>query len=317
MTTKVQVHQTTWVASGVVQVVLRHIDGAALPSWEPGAHIGLRLPNGLVRQYSLCGDPADDASWTVAVLREPRSRGGSSWIHERLTAGTVLEVDGPRNNFPLTGSEKYLFIAGGIGVTPLLPMVRDLAADPARAGSWHMLYCGTSRERMAFLPELTRLGQEQLTVHADDEHGGPCDIATRLAAVDPGTTVYCCGPEPLISAVEHALPEGVDLRVERFRPTEDTPAGGSDDGFDVICAGSGTRLRVEPGTSVLDALHGAGIDVPSSCGEGVCGTCETPVLDGEPDHRDSVLSEDERAGNCTMLVCVSRCHSPELVLDVG
>ncbi|MDV6012021.1 PDR/VanB family oxidoreductase [Haloechinothrix sp. LS1_15] len=329
MSTKVQVQQTTWLASGVVQLVLRHIDGAALPAWEPGAHIGLRLPNGLVRQYSLCGDPADEDGWTVAVLHTPDSRGGSEWIHQRLTAGTVLEVDGPRNNFPLVASSRYLFIAGGIGITPLLPMVRALAEDPARRDRWQLLYCGRSRERMAFLSELAGFGDEHVSVHADDEHGGPCDLAARLATVEPGTTVYCCGPEPLISAVEQAIPDGVELHVERFRlATTDNPveagAGvGSGLGteaesgaFDVVCAGSGARVRVEPDVPVLDALQQAGFDMPFSCREGVCGSCETPVVTGEPDHRDAVLSEAERDSNHSMMVCVSRSHSPELVLDL-
>ncbi|MER7011598.1 PDR/VanB family oxidoreductase [Saccharopolyspora sp. NPDC000359] len=307
----VRVHSTTWLASGVVQVELRDPAGADLPAWEPGAHLALRLGNGMTREYSLCGDPADRRSWTVAVLREPNSRGGSSWVHERLTAGTQLAVEGPRNNFPLEPAERHLLIAGGIGVTPVLAMARQLAE---RGADWRMLYCGRSREGMAFLPQLQELG-DRVRVHADDEHGGPPDLRAVLGAVAPGELVYCCGPEPLIDAVESALPDPSALRVERFRAPE--PAASTSDGaFEVVCEASGVRVPVGPGTSVLDALFEAGIEVPNSCQEGVCGTCETKVLGGEPEHRDHVLSPAERATGDTMMICVSRCRSGELVLDL-
>lgn len=313
MSTTVRVHRTTWLADGVVQVELRDPDGAELGVWEPGAHLALHLPNGLTRQYSLCGDPADRHTWTVAVLREPASRGGSAWVHERLTAGSVIDVDPPRNNFALTDAKDYLFIAGGIGITPLLAMTRSVAAE---GKPWRMVYCGRSRRSMAFLPELNSVSDDRLTVHADDEQGGPPDVATLLADVSPGTAVYCCGPEPLIAAVEAAAPNPTQVHVERFKPAAPVRST-TDSTFDVVCAGSGTRVRVEPDVSVLDALALAGMDVPFSCREGVCGSCETKVLDGEPDHRDVVLTDAEKQANATMLVCVSRCRSAELVLDLG
>lgn len=170
---------------------------------------------------------------------------------------------------------------------------------------------------MAFLDELSTVAGDRLTVHADDEHGGPPDLAAALGNLSSGTLVYCCGPEPLIAAVEAALPETSMLRVERFRaPSAPVPAT-SDEGFDVVCAGSGARVRVPPRVTVLDALAGAGVEVPNSCREGVCGTCETKVLSGEPDHRDFLLSPEEQAAGGTMLICVSRCRSAELVLDLG
>lgn len=313
MSTTVRVHRTTWLADGVVQVELRDPEGAELGSWDPGAHLALHLPNGLTRQYSLCGDPADRHTWTVAVLREPASRGGSSWVHERLTAGTVIDVDPPRNNFALTDAEDYLFIAGGIGITPLLAMTRSVAAQ---SRPWRMAYCGRSRRSMAFLPELNALTGDRITVHADDEQSGPPDVRALLADVSPGTAVYCCGPEPLIAAVEAAAPNPDQVHVERFKPAATTPPSTTDSAFDVVCAGSGTRVRVEPGVAVLDALSDAGVDVPYSCREGICGSCETKVLDGEPDHRDFVLTAAEKQANTTMLVCVSRCRSAELVLDL-
>ncbi|MGH3951469.1 MAG: PDR/VanB family oxidoreductase [Pseudonocardiaceae bacterium] len=314
MSTTVRVQQTTWLASGVVRIELRDPEGAELGVWRPGAHLSLHLPNGLVRQYSLCGDPDDRYSWTIAVLREPSSRGGSSWVHERLTTGTVLEVDGPRNNFALADASSYLFIAGGIGITPLLPMARDVAADGRR---WGMFYCGRSCDSMAFLPQLTALAGERLRVHADRENGGPRDLTTVMEQVTPGTAIYCCGPEPLLAAVEQAVPVGAELHVERFRPAATAAPSTTDSGFDVVCAGSGARIHVEPDASIIDALAEAGVDVPFSCREGVCGSCETKVLGGEPDHRDFLLSDTEKASNSTMLVCVSRCRSAELVLDLG
>lgn len=313
MSTTLRVHRTTWLADGVVQVELRDPDGAELGAWEPGAHLALHLPNGLTRQYSLCGDSADRHTWTVAVLREPVSRGGSSWVHERLTAGSVIDVDPPRNNFALTDAEDYLFIAGGIGITPLLAMIRSVAAE---GKPWRMVYCGRSRRSMAFLPELNSVSDDRITVHADDEQGGPPDVATLLADVSPGTAVYCCGPEPLIATVEAAAPNPTQVHVERFKPAAPVQST-TDSAFDVVCAGSGTRVRVEPDVSVLDALAFAGMDVPFSCREGICGSCETKVLDGEPDHRDFVLTDAEKQANATMLVCVSRCCSAELVLDLG
>lgn len=311
MAITLRVHKTTWLAHGVVRVDLRHPDGEALPEWQPGAHLTLHLANGLQRQYSLCGDPADRHVYSVAVLREPASRGGSAWVHERLTAGTLLDVDSPRNNFPLIDADRYLLIAGGIGITPILPMARHLAA---RGRPWQLLYCGRSRDSMAFLPDL---GRDEVTVHADDERDGPPDLTSALAEVAPGTAVYCCGPEPLLAAVERAVPDGVDLHVERFRAVATPTTATGDTAFDVVCAGSGTTVRVTPDVSILDALATEGITVPSSCREGVCGTCETKVLSGEPDHRDVLLTDDEKASGATMLPCVSRCRSSELVLDLS
>lgn len=317
MSRTLRVHRTTWLADGVVRVDLRDPEGGQLPGWRPGAHVSLHLPNGLVREYSLCSDPDSSDSWSVAVLREPSSRGGSSWVHDRLTAGTLIEVDGPRNDFPLQEARGYVLVAGGIGVTPLLAIARQLAAGSA---PWQMLYCGRSSSGMAFLGELRDAAGAALRVHADDERGGPPDLAAELAGAAPGTLVYCCGPEPLIQAVEAALPEGADLRVERFRaPADDGErvAGAAESGsFDVVCAGSGERVRVEPGVAILRALAESGIDVPSSCQEGVCGTCETKVLSGQPEHRDHVLGPAERESGETMMICVSRCRTAEIVLDL-
>lgn len=314
MASTLRVQRSTWLAEDILGFQLCDPTGAPLPGWQPGAHVSVHLPDGMTREYSLCGDPADDRTWSMAVLREERSRGGSTWIHERLMPGSLVRVEEPRNNFPLEPAPNYVLVAGGIGITPLLAMARELAAGTS---DWTLLYCGRSRARMAFLPELAELAGPRLHVHADDEQGGPPALAAFLADLPAATLVFCCGPEPLMTAVREELSDPSILRVERFRapqPVDPGPEGESS--FDVVCAGSGTRVHVGPDISILHALERAGLDVPSSCQEGVCGTCETKVLSGRPDHRDFLLSEEEKARGDTMMICVSRCHSPELHLDI-
>ncbi|MBT3154320.1 oxidoreductase [Streptomyces sp. CHD11] len=295
-------------AEDVVVLTLRHRLGAPLPPWEPGAHVDLLLAPGLERQYSLCGDPADRAGWRIAVLREPDGRGGSAHVHRRLGPGATVRARGPRNRFPLEPAPRYRFVAGGIGITPILPM---LAAAEAAGADWTLLYGGRTRASMAFAGELSRYGG-RVTLVPENE-AGPLDLPAALDGLPPGGLVYCCGPGRLLDAVARRCPAGV-LRVERFSPAEhDT---GTDGDFEVVLARSGRTLRVPPDVSVLDTVRAAGVQVLYSCTEGTCGTCETDVLEGEPDHRDSVLTEDERAAGETMLICVSRCRGPRLVLDL-
>ena len=296
-------------AEGVRGLTLRAADGGELPAWQPGAHVDLRLAPDLVRQYSLCGDPADRHRWQVAVLREPDGRGGSRHVHERLSPGTRLDADGPRNHFELVASPAYLFIAGGIGITPILPMI---AAAEAAGARWRLLYGGRRRTSMAFLDGLAGYG-DRVSVRPQDT-GGLLDLSP-LDRPQPGTLVYCCGPEPLLAAVEARCagwPAGA-LRVERFT----APAlSGPEHDFDVLLAGSGRTVRVLAGVSILKAVEEAGVPVLSSCQEGTCGTCETGVLDGEPDHRDAVLTDAERAVGDVMMICVSRCRGERLTLDL-
>jgi ferredoxin-NADP reductase len=309
-----RVHQLTREADGVLSVRLQTLDGAPLPVWRPGAHVDLHLPGGLVRQYSLCGDPADRGSWRIAVLREPDSRGGSVAVHERLRPGDVVDVVGPRNNFPLVEAPAYLFIAGGIGITPLLPMISEVAAAGA---PWQLLYGGRTGASMAFLHELQRF-RDQVDVRPQDEYG-LLDLASLLATAEPGTQVYCCGPEPLLRAVEERCrdwPPGA-LHVERFAPKAQPATDPlTEIAFEAVLQRSGRAVRVPPGRSILDALEDAGISAPSSCREGICGTCETTVIDGLPDHRDSLLSDEEQAENATMMICVGRALSDRIVLDL-
>ncbi|MFB6977528.1 PDR/VanB family oxidoreductase [Streptomyces scopuliridis] len=303
-------------ADDVAVLTLRHPDGEPCPPWRPGAHIDLLLDNGQVRTYSLCGDPGDRLSWRIAVLRVPDGRGGSAYVHGKLHAGTPVRVRGPRNDFALRAAERYLFVAGGIGITPLLPMI---AASEAAGAEWRLLYGGRTLSSMAFLDELAQYG-DAVAVRPQDQYG-LLDLDGHLGEPDAGTLVYCCGPEPLLAAVEErcsAWPPGA-LQVERFRAKVQAGRGATAadaDTFEVVLSQSGRTLRVPPGKSVLKAAQEAGADVPYSCAEGICGTCETEVLEGDPDHRDSVLSAEERESGETMMICVSRSRGPRLVLDL-
>lgn len=292
------------VAEGVISLTLADPQGGGLPEWAPGAHIDLMLDEGLVRQYSLCGSPADRSQWRIAVLLEPESRGGSTRVHG-LAVGDSVEVRGPRNNFPLAPAERYVFVAGGIGVTPLLPMVSAAGAD------WSMWYGGRSRASMAFLDELDG---ERVTVWPQDDKG-LLPLAEIVASLEEGTLVYCCGPEPLIEAMEAVCPPGV-LHVERFSPKAIEPSPEGDGPFEVECRKSGLVVTVPAGATIIEVLESNGLTVLTSCQEGVCGTCETRVLEGIPDHRDSLLTEEERAENEYMMVCVGRSRTPRLVLDL-
>ncbi|MFI6851288.1 PDR/VanB family oxidoreductase [Streptomyces sp. NPDC050416] len=295
-------------ADGVLALTLRHPLGEPLPAWEPGAHIDVVLGPGLERQYSLCGDPADRSAWRIAVLREPDGRGGSAHVHEQVGQGDKVRVRGPRNNFRLEPAPRYRFVAGGIGITPILPM---LAAAEAAGAEWTLLYGGRTRRSLAFGEELARYG-DRVTIAPEDETG-LLDLPSVLDDVPEGTLVYCCGPGPLLDAVEERCPSAV-LRVERFRPKEQETDG--DTGFEVELARSGRTLTVAPDVSVLDAVRDAGVEVLFSCTEGTCGTCETDVLDGTPEHRDSVLTQEEQESGETMMICVSRCRGRRLVLDL-
>ncbi len=317
-------------AEGVVSLQLRAPGGGCLPRWEPGAHVDLHLGPGLVRQYSLCGDPDEPDVWQVAVLRAAAGRGGSAAVHDRLVEGTQLQVGGPRNAFPLLPAPRYLFIAGGIGITPILPM---LAAARAAGADWRLAYGGRSRSSMAFLDRLPA-DPERVEVFPQDE-AGLLPLRRLLPAPGAGSgtpppLVYCCGPEPLLAAVERACsgwPDGW-LRTERFAPRAqpaDTPAAGNpgldnqgldNQGFEVELSGSGTTLTVPADRSLLQVLEDSGVAMLSSCREGTCGTCEVGVLAGDVEHRDSLLTPAERAAGDIMLPCVSRARGARLVLDL-
>nr|WP_206306279.1 PDR/VanB family oxidoreductase [Streptomyces humi] len=300
------------VADGVVSLVLARPDDGRLPDWTPGSHIDLVLPDGTSRQYSLCGDRWDAHTYRIAVLREPAGRGGSAYVHDRLAPGDLVGVGGPRNHFTLAPAERYVFIAGGIGITPLLPMVRQAAQTDI---DWRLLYGGRTRATMAFLDELSAAYGDRVDIVPQDERG-LLDLDAWLNRHFPGTKVYCCGPAPLLAAVARSCGDwpAHDLRTERFTAADSAPVRQTP--FEVELRRSRVTVTVSADTSVLQAVRQAGADVLSSCEQGTCGTCLTPVLDGTPDHRDSVLGDHERAAGDCMLPCVSRSCGDRLVLDL-
>lgn len=296
----------------VRELRLRAIDGQTLPAWQPGAHLRLHLqpPEGpaLERHYSLLGLPGDRSEYRIAVLRDPASRGGSRWIHEALQVGATLEVEGPFDSFPLqAGNGRTLLIAGGIGVTPLHAMAHALNA---RGQAFEMHYLARSQDRLALLSELRLLERGALHLHV----GARPDLAELLGAYAPGDTLHACGPQPLIDALRARAPElGWPTEALHFESFGARAMAG-DQPLEVHLAQSGFSLRVEPGTSLLDALIAADAFVAYDCKRGECGQCHTAVLDGEPLHRDFCLTPDQRAqGMCT---CVGWARGPSLTLDL-
>ncbi|WP_030693499.1 PDR/VanB family oxidoreductase [Streptomyces globisporus] len=310
------VRRMTWEADDVLSVELVSPYGKPLPDWTPGAHIDLHAGD-QVRQYSLCGDPADTTYYRIAVLKSPDSRGGSSFVHDELRPGATVTVRGPRNHFALADADAYVFVAGGIGVTPLLAQAREAGV---RGKPWQLWYAGRSRSTMAFGEELTALAAHGGTVelHPKDERGR-MDLRQVLGRLPEGAHVYCCGPQALMDGALEVCEElGIAdrLHVERFAGVAVPAPEGGESSFEVECVRSGQTVTVGPDESIVDVLDDAGIYVDASCREGVCGTCETGVLDGVPDHRDSLLSPAEQEAGDVMMICVSRCASKRLVLDI-
>lgn len=301
------VSSITRVAEGVLGIRLLPLGGGMLPAWFPGAHVNVHLPNSLQRQYSLCGDPADRGHLDIAVLRTVDSQGGSSWIHDSLTLGMTLQVDGPLNHFELEGASEYLFIAGGIGITPIKAMIESL---PARR-KWRLAYFGRSRATMAFLDELVARYPGHIGVFAGDELTSPPDL-TGLGRTT--ADVYCCGPESLMVAVAAVVPPE-RMHCERFVPIA-REAHAPAHTVEVTCSRSAKRFQLQSGQNVLTALEANGLPVSGSCRKGVCGTCEVRVLSGTPDHLDSVMADYEKDQLGVMYPCVSGVSSATLVLDL-
>jgi ferredoxin-NADP reductase len=309
-TIPVTVRRRTEAADGVVLLELAR-EGGALPNWAPGAHVDVVLPDGRERQYSLCSEPGAP-EWRIGVLRES---GASAWLHAHAVEGAGLRVRGPRNHFLFapTAGRRYVFVAGGIGITPILPM---LARAAAAGAGFRLLYAGRSRRTMAFLDDLRDAYGDRVEVFAADE-GARIDLAAELGEPAERTIVYACGPLRLLDGIETAMagwPRS-SLHVERF---EAKPLGPPvwPGPFEVDLLMSGTTVEVGPGESVLDAVEAAGAVVPSSCRVGTCGTCEVAVLDGEIEHRDSVLSAEEQADSRTMMICVSRAACPRITIEL-
>ncbi|NKY64673.1 PDR/VanB family oxidoreductase [Gordonia rubripertincta] len=302
------------IADGIVRLELRACDGHDLPSWTPGSHIDVTVGADVIRQYSLCGDPGDRTTYEIAVLKKHQGRGGSAYVHDRLEVGERLRVKGPRNHFALVAAPSYVFIAGGIGITPIRAMIRSVGSGSAR---WSLTYGGRSRSSMAFREELVAVHGDRVRLRPQDEFG-PIDIGEVLAELDDpqASVVYCCGPAPLLEAVTVACgARGIGVHVERFMPRA-APKGSEDEAFELELARSGRTINVPADRTIVAALEAVGVTIPTSCEEGICGTCETAVLGGLPEHRDSLLTDEERVLNDTMMPCVSRSRSSRLVLDL-
>lgn len=299
---------------GVITLSLIDHDGQALPPWQAGAHVDLHLAEGMVRQYSLCGDPADTSRYVVAVLRDPHSRGGSAFIHDHVKKGSKLPVSLPRNHFALRDASRYLFIAGGIGITPIIPMMTEARR---RGSQFRLHYAGRSRSSMAFLDVLG--DQQQLTLHVSDE-ATRLDLRAALPdAVSADTAIYACGPQRLLDNLAEcctALGLSKNLHVEHFSAASTELDPSTERCFEVELSRSKRLVPVLANQTILDAVKACGIKAASSCAEGVCGSCETKVLAGEVDHRDQILDADERAENTVMMICCSRAKCDRLVLDL-
>jgi ferredoxin-NADP reductase len=289
-------------------------DGAALPAYKPGAHIDLNLPNGLVRQFSLVVPGANPERYVVGVKRDPASRGGSRYIIDEMRVGNAIEISAPRNTFPLIEDAAHVALfAGGIGITPIWCMAQHLNA---LGRSWKLYYACRSRADMAFLATLEQFDEKFRHLHFDDEAGGKVlDIAAAIAAAPEHAHLYCCGPNPMLKAFEAAAASRprANVHVEYFTPKAEASTTG---GFWVELARSGEEFFIPEGKKILEVLYEAGIDVDYSCELGICGACETRVISGIPDHRDSVLSEEEQAANTKVMICCAGCKTERLVLDM-
>lgn len=288
-------------------------DGGSLPAFTPGAHVDVHLPNGMTRSYSLLDAGLARDHYLIGVKRDPKSRGGSRYMHEHLRVGMTLSLSPPRNHFPLTEDAAHtVLIAGGIGITPILCMAQRLDRLGA---SWELWYACRSQADVAFLPELLRFGC-RVHLHLDEAAKTILDIPAIIAAAPAGAHFYCCGPSPMLTAYEAAAsvraPDTVHL--ERFGAAPAFTTTG--DGFIVQLARSGIELHVPTESTLLEVLTNHGISIDSSCQAGICGCCEVAVLDGEVDHRDEVLTASARASHKSMMACCSRAKSARLVLDL-
>jgi ferredoxin-NADP reductase len=312
------IHTIRFEADDVISIELRPVRGGEpFPGFDAGAHIDLHLPNGMIRNYSLCNASEERGRYVIGVLRDRASRGGSRCVHEQLRVGMRLPISAPRNNFPLREEAAHsVLIAGGIGITPILCMARRLKA---LGRSFEVMYFARSRESAAFVAELDALGV-QTHFHFDSEKGGPPDLRALLhkRAADAGTHYYACGPTVMLDAFEKLCAEfgHENAHIERFAAVEVAASADARTTYTVELRKSGRVITITPEKSLLNTLLDAGVNVDYSCSEGVCGTCETRVLAGEPDHRDSVLSAKERAENKAMMICVSGCKSATLALDL-
>jgi vanillate O-demethylase ferredoxin subunit len=302
----------TYAADQTCLFEFRPLDSGEVRPFQAGAHIDVHLPNGLIRQFSLTNSQDERHRYVVGVKKDPKSRGGSRYMIDELRVGTTLKIGGPRNNFPLNESAPHsILIAGGIGITPMFSMMKRLQAINA---SWELYYAVRKPAEVALAEELAKHG-EHVHLHVDEEKGAFIDLGAIVKEAPRSAHLYCCGPTPMLEgfeAVTKSWPYG-EAHVEHF--TALAPVA-SEGGFIVELAKSGITIEVREGQTILEAVRAAGVDVPSSCEQGVCGACETRVLAGIPDHRDMILSPQEQEANDTMMICCSGCKSEKLVLDL-
>ncbi len=314
---EMRVKSVTNEAQGINSWELVPVKGGELPPFTAGSHIDLHLSNGLVRSYSLTNTQDERHRYVVAINNDPQSKGGSRLVHEKLRAGDTLKVAPPRNNFELVENANHVvFIAGGIGVTPMWCMIQRLEK---LGKSWELHYSTRTRVMCAFhdkLQELEKKKPGRVKLNFDQEPGGKMtDIKAVIASLPADAHIYCCGPNPMLKAFEEACASRppANVHVEYFTAKAEAAVDG---GYTVVLARSGKSFQVPPGKTILDVLLDSKIDAPFSCMQGVCGTCETKVLEGTPDHRDSVLTPDEQASGKTMMICCSGSKSDKLVLDM-
>jgi vanillate O-demethylase ferredoxin subunit len=314
---EVRVKRISYEADSINSYELVARDGSELAPFTAGGHIDLHLPNGMIRSYSLVNGQHERHRYVIAVYKDNASRGGSSFVHDNIRAGDIITVSCPRNNFALhEEADHSILIAGGIGITPLLSMIRRLESLGRR---WELFYAARTRLAAAFLDELRTLRPNvhlNLHVDLDDERSGRMfDVPAIVGKASAQAHLYCCGPPPMLQAFEAATAgrPADHVHVEYFQARE---APATEGGFEVRLARSNRTITVEPGKTILDALLEAGIAANHACAEGVCGTCETRVLEGIPDHRDQFLSAEEQAANNTIMICCSGARSPMLVLDI-
>ena len=312
------VTRLTHEAQDVLGLELRAVDGSQLPAFTAGAHIDLHLPGNICRQYSLSNPPHERDRYVLGVGLAPQSRGGSTYVHQQLAVGDQIQVSEPRALFGIDPSAtEHVFIAGGIGITPIMSMVHWCEANHQ---PWRLLYCVRSRARAAYAWTLAR-HSDRVQLFVDQESNAtPPDLQGWLANARTGAHVYCCGPEGLMNAVGNAAAEvGIAkaaTHFERFAPPEAAPPAAPAGSFTVVLHRSGKTIQVAPEQSMLEALESANVCIPFSCREGMCRSCEVPLMDGEADHRDFVLTDDERDAHTCILPCVSRARGTHLVVDL-
>lgn len=317
-TIAVRVTHASRLAQDIRLLELAPVDGGMLPAFEAGSHIDLHLGPSLVRQYSLCNAPGPSASYRVAVKREEASRGGSRAVHERLAVGSQLDISMPRNHFPMAARAKHsLLVAGGIGITPLMAMAQALVA---KGESFELLYFCRSHEHAAFLDILqsAAFAPHCRFLFGLDREGVSRALKDALVSAGTGTHLYTCGPRPFMDTVTALARESLEpdnVHLEYFS-ADAAVLDGPSDGFEVRLARTGKTFAIAPAETIADTLRLAGIDVETSCEQGICGTCVTDVLEGTPDHRDCFLSDAEKAQGRCMAICVSRSLTPVLVLDI-